>query len=601
MCGFIGKISFNQIDHKSIENNNEILECRGPDEKVFNNGKFSDFFKNEDVLNFSFAFNRLSIIDLGKNTSQPMFNHHKNTVLMFNGEVFNHQSLREDMEKEGIKFLSDHSDSEVVLNGLTYYGKSFIEKMNGQFSIMFYKSDENKLLLIRDRLGQKPLFFATNNSCITFGSNLISVANEYGNKAINKNSYEDFINYGVVPSPNTIFEHIYKLEPSQMIEVDFNTSQLSIEKHKYWNIESKEAEEKFNHEVFESIISDAISIREHADVPIANFLSGGIDSTYIIKNMFDRGKKANSFSVVFKDKKYDERKWSQEVSKKYETNHTEHEMDNKEFEKYVFESIKYFDEPYADPSTVPSFIISKLISSKYKTAISGDGGDELIGGYKRINSLYFKRKYTHPIKFINKIYPNHLGTGNRFVMHSRNLREATASFYSDKNLLSFLELNDNLTYEKKYFNNLSSPYKTILSSEYLFFLSEMMLLKIDRASMANSLEVRSPFVDHRLIEYIFSTQPSYLNKENPKQLFKAKLSSDFNFEFLNRPKQGFVFNLEDWVFNNKKQISENILDVDYFNNFNVQKLNKLFHRSSRINGLRLWRLFLINKYIDLNL
>ena len=601
MCGFIGKISFNQIDHKSVKNNNEILECRGPDEKVFLNGKFNNFFKNEDVLNFSFAFNRLSIIDLGKNTSQPMFNQHKNTVLMFNGEVFNHQSLREDMEKEGIKFLSDHSDSEVVLNGLTYYGKSFIEKMNGQFSIMFYKSDENKLLLIRDRLGQKPLFFATNNSCITFGSNLISVANEYGDKAINKNSYEDFINYGVVPSPNTIFEHIYKLEPSQMIEVDFNTSQLSIEKHKYWNIESKEAEEKFNHEVFESIISDAINIREHADVPIANFLSGGIDSTYIIKNMYDRGKKANSFSVVFKDKKYDERKWSQEVSKKYETNHTEHEMDTKEFEKYVLESIKYFDEPYADPSTVPSFIISKLISSKYKTAISGDGGDELIGGYQRINSLYFKRRYTHPIKFINKIYPNHLGTGNRFVMHSRNLREATASFYSDKNLLSFLELNDNLTYEKNYFNNLSSPYKTILSSEYLFFLSEMMLLKIDRASMANSLEVRSPFVDHRLIEYIFSTQPSYLNKENPKQLFKDKLSSDFNFEFLNRPKQGFVFNLEDWVFNNKKQISENILDVDYFNNFNVQKINKLFHHSSRINGLRLWRLFLINKYIDLNL
>ena len=129
----------------------------------------------------------------------------------------------------------------------------------------------------------------------------------------------------------------------------------------------------------------------------------------------------------------------------------------------------------------------------------------------------------------------------------------------------------------------------------------MMLLKIDRASMANSLEVRSPFVDHRLIEYIFSTQPSYLNKENPKQLFKDKLSSDFNFEFLNRPKQGFVFNLEDWVFNNKKQISENILDVDYFNNFSVQKINKLFHHSSRINGLRLWRLFLINKYIDLNL
>jgi asparagine synthase (glutamine-hydrolysing) len=601
VCGFIGKISFNSINTVSIENNNKVIECRGPDEKTFHSGTFNEFFNNEDILNFAFVFNRLAIVDLGENSSQPMFNKQKNTVLMFNGEIFNHKSLRKEMENDGVKFFSDHSDSEVVLNGLTYYGNSFVEKMNGQFSIVFYNSNENKLVLIRDRFGQKPLFFAKNHSDITFGSNLISVVNEHGYKAINKKSYEDFINYGVVPSPNTIFEDVFKLEPSQIIEIDFNNSQISLRQYKYWNIKNKESEEKFDNEVFDSIISDAIKIREEADVPVANFLSGGIDSTYVIKNMYDRGKKANSFSVVFTEKKYDERKWSQQVSKKYQTNHTEYEMDTTEFEKYVFQSVELFDEPYSDPSTVPSFVISKIISGKYKAAISGDGGDELIGGYKRVNNLYFNKQFTHPMKFINNIYPNHRGTGNTFMKHSRNLIESSASYFSDKNLLSFLDLKDNYTYEKKYFEDLSNPYKTILASEYSFFLSEMMMLKVDRTSMSNSLEVRSPFVDYRLVEYIFGTKPTYLNKENPKKLFKDKLSYDFNSEFLNRPKQGFVFNLEDWVFKNKELIYDNILEVDIFKNFKRTHLDKLFTQKSRINGLRIWRIFLINKYIDLNL
>lgn len=601
MCGFIGKISFNAINADSVKINNRIIECRGPDEKNLYSGTFKDFFNNDDKLNFAFAFNRLAIIDLGKNSSQPMFNKQKNTVLMFNGEIFNHKSLRKEMENDGIKFFSDHSDSEVVLNGLTYYGKSFIEKMNGQFSIAFYNSDENKLLLIRDRLGQKPLFFAKNHSDITFGSNLISVVNEHGHKAINQKSYEDFINYGVVPSPNTIFDEVFKLEPSQITEIDFGNSQLSTHHHKYWNIKNKESEEEFDIDTFDTIISDAIKIREEADVPVANFLSGGIDSSYIVKNMFDRGKTANSFSVVFSEKKYDERKWSQLVSTKYRTNHTEYEMDLNEFDKYVFQSVELFDEPYSDPSTVPSFVISKIMSGEYKTAISGDGGDELLGGYKRVNNLYFNKHLRHPMKYINNIYPNHKGTGNTFIKHSRNLMESSSSYFSDKNLLSFLNITDNFTYEKKYYEELSTSYKTILASEYSFFLSEMMMLKVDRTSMANSLEVRSPFVDYRLIEYIFGTKPTYLDKKNPKKLFKDKLSSDFNYDFLNRPKQGFVFNLEDWVFKNKELIYNNILEVDIFKNFKLTHLDKLFRRKTRINGLRIWRIFLINKYIDLNL
>ncbi len=602
MCGYIGNISFSSLNLKSIEKNNKIIECRGPDEKKILGGLFDDYFENNDKLNFSFAFNRLAIVDLGENTSQPMFNFEKKTVCMFNGEIFNHDKLRKSMESDGIKFRSNHSDTEVVLNGLTYYGKPFIEKMIGQFSIAFYESDTKRLLLCIDRLGQKPLFFAKNNSNIVFGSNLIAVLNEYGKKNINKKSFDDYINYGVVPSPDTIFEGVYKLEPSQIIELDFNNNGISTNTKKYWSIEDNLSEETFNSETFYSLLSDSIKLRENADVPVANFLSGGIDSTYIIKDMADRGLTANTFSVVFENKKYDERKWSREVSKKYDTNHIEYEINLDEFDNFVIESIEQFDEPYSDPSTVPSYLISKLISKNYKTAISGDGGDELLGGYSRTNTLLFNQgKYKNAIKYLNYIYPNYLGTGNNFLKYSSNLAQASSSFFSDKNLLSYFGLKDHFTYENKFFNHLDNRYKSLLFPEYSFFLSEMMLLKVDRTSMASSVEVRSPFVDHRLVEYIFSTRATYIDKNNPKKLLKDILSEDFNNDFLNRPKQGFVFSVEDWVFKNKQLVLNAILDVNNFEVFDKSKLDKLYLRKTRINGLRLWRIFLINRYLDLNL
>jgi len=169
VCGYIGKLSYNVINSASLNKNNERIECRGPDEKKSKGGVFDNLFGNKDNLNFHFIFNRLAIVDLGENSSQPMINKDKNTILMFNGEIYNHKSLRTAMEKEGLKFYSDHSDSEVVLNGLTYYGISFIDKMIGQFSIAFYDSDNRKLIILKDRVGQKPLFYSKSNSDLTFG------------------------------------------------------------------------------------------------------------------------------------------------------------------------------------------------------------------------------------------------------------------------------------------------------------------------------------------------------------------------------------------------------------------------------------------------
>ena len=167
------KISSKPTDNLTIEDNNKRIICRGPDETIKLKNQFFNLFNNNDELYFNFIFNRLAIVDLGQNSSQPMVNKEKNTILMFNGEIFNHVSLRKELERDGIKFYSDHSDSEVVLNGLTYYGVSFVERMIGQFSIMFYESIPKKIILVRDRLGQKPLFYGNDKSEVVFGSNLI--------------------------------------------------------------------------------------------------------------------------------------------------------------------------------------------------------------------------------------------------------------------------------------------------------------------------------------------------------------------------------------------------------------------------------------------
>ena len=601
MCGYIGKISSKPTDNLTIEDNNKRIICRGPDETIKLKNQFFNLFNNNDELYFNFIFNRLAIVDLGQNSSQPMVNKEKNTVLMFNGEIFNHVSLRKELERDGIKFYSDHSDSEVVLNGLTYYGVSFVERMIGQFSIMFYESIPKKIILVRDRLGQKPLFYGNDKSEVVFGSNLISVSKELKRNEINKESYEDFVNYGVVPSPNTIFKDVFKVNPGEIVSFEYKIDGISIHKEKYWDPKTFINERKFDENKFHEMLTDAITIREQADVPLANFLSGGIDSTLIIKNMHERKKNINSFSVVLQDKKYDERVWSQKVVKEYSTNHTEQEISLQDFESYLNNSMDCFDEPYADPSTVPSYVISKQMSDNYKAAISGDGGDELLSGYTRTQSLLKnKNLFNHIIKYGNTIYPNFLGTGNKFLKNSKFLEEATASYFSDKNLLKFFKINDNLTFENSYFQKLESPFKTLLTTEYSFYLSEMMMLKVDRTSMANSLEVRSPFVDHRLVEYILSSKPEYFDLENPKKLFKNYLVEDFDSEFLHRPKQGFVFNVEDWIYSNKKVIINTILDNNIFGYFSYKKLNTLFQFKSRINGLRLWKIFIISKYIESN-
>tara|TARA_Y100001958_G_scaffold156915_1_gene150675 strand:- start:16422 stop:18218 length:1797 start_codon:yes stop_codon:yes gene_type:complete len=597
MCGFIGALSNQPINHQKLLNVNKRLECRGPDQKVDIKGNLNEFNENLN-LNHSLIFNRLSIIDLSDNATQPMFSRQFNTLIMFNGEIYNHRELRTELEKKKVDFNTSHSDTELLLNGLSVEGISFVNKLIGQFAIIFFNFNTGRTFLIRDRIGQKPLFYFLNKETFMFSSNLKSLSELIRNVEIDFQSYSEYLNYGVVPSPKTIYRNIFKLEPGQYIELDLLNNFKEIKNELYWNLEDFKNENEFEEEKFLDLLQSAVSCRREADVDIAALLSGGVDSTSIVKLLNNEDNIVNTFSIGYKDKKYDESKWFDLVNKKYNTNPTVEILNKKDIDKYVMESIYALDEPYSDPSTIPSYVVNNQISKYFKVAITGDGGDELLGGYKRLQQIMNQNKYnSYAINLIFKMYPWFLGSGNRILSKSKNLSENYISYFSDKKLLKNLDLQDHKTLEKKFMNDNPKSIKDFMIFDFKFYLSEMMMVKVDRTSMANSVEARSPFVDHRLIEYImYSNVDSLIG--NPKYILKNILSNDFSGEFLNRSKMGFVFNLESWIYENLDEIEGYIFETDSFNIYKRNSIKKLSINKSRINAQRLWKMYLIQKLLN---
>ncbi|OUX18461.1 MAG: asparagine synthase (glutamine-hydrolyzing) [Gammaproteobacteria bacterium TMED257] len=600
MCGFLGKISNSPISMEQLDKANIHNVCRGPDALKCETGKFFTNSNTNKDIHFNFMFNRLSIIDLSENAMQPMYSKNFSTWIMFNGEIYNHRKLKKILIEKGVEFFTDHSDTEVLLNGISYFGLDFLNSVIGQFAIMFYDEKINKMYLVRDRVGQKPLFYMLDNKEVLFGSNLKSIVSGIENVQILESSLNDYINFGVITSPNTLFKNIYKVEPGSYLEIDFNGTKYTKKDVKYWDIDNFIDNKTFEKEEFFEIYYSAVNLRLESDVPVANFLSGGIDSTSIIKALNDnQSKKINTFSITNKNSKYDESFWINQVHKKYNTNHISSDVSLNLTIEDILNSINIFDELYCDPSTVPSYILNREISKEYKVAISGDGGDELLGGYKRFNFMLNTKTFNHKlIKNTFNLYPGILGTGNKILKYSNNRKEAYTSYFSDSKLLKLLNLKSGTEFGDKFMSADNGLYKDLLKTEYKFYLFEMMTTKVDRTSMANSVEVRSPFLDHRLIEYVLKSENSYFIKKEPKKILKDYLTPDFDESFLNREKQGFVFDLEKWVFENINFVQNEIKNGKYINNLNPKILSQLTVNKSRINGLRIWKLFFLEKYLE---
>ncbi len=593
MCGFIGVVSKNKIKNNLVNKCDEYLSCRGPDEHRVLEKKL----KNSSS-NITFSFHRLSVLDLSEKASQPMESNKQNTILMFNGEIYNFSELRSEMEDKNIGFNTSHSDAETLLNGLTNFGAEFINKIEGQFAFAFLDERKNTLMLVRDRVGQKPLYFFKSNNEIVFSSNFKSVLKFKNSFNIDRNQIINFLNFGIIPSPNTLDRDIQKLLPGQLIE--FSLDDFSkVTDCKYWNILDYIDDKNFNEDTFFELFNSAVKKRMVADVPIATLLSGGLDSTSLVKSISENNtgnEEIVTFNVKNSSNKYDESFWAELVSEKYSTTNKTALIDGKNLVDNPLKIIKELDEPYADPSIIPSYLIYKLISENYKVAISGDGGDELLGGYEKIH-LSLKNSGTNYNFFENvyNIFPPFLGTGSSILKYSKSVKSKFIAYTIDKKFLEFLSLEEDKIFDESYINQDLSDLKKLMLSDYNFYLSEMMLYKVDRTSMANSLEIRSPFVDHKLIEYIFSTNMSFHNIDNPKQLLKNKLNKDFDKEFLNRKKMGFVFDLENWIYSNKEDILSIIRKLEFIDLNNVKRL---FLFKSRINSLRIFKLLIISEFIE---
>lgn len=304
---------------------------------------------------------------------------------------------------------------------------------------------------------------------------------------------------------------------------------------------------------------------------------------------------------MYEDELYDESEWIDLVADKYSTKQKMTKLDSEMDLDKIFEAIDAFDEVYCDPSIVPTYFLSNEIAKFYSVAISGDGGDELLGGYSRLKKTLSKPNiFNHLYSMLYYLYPSFLGTGNHFLVKSSLLKTRYASFFEDVKLLKILNLDKDNNFEDNIVTVKENNYKSLLMTDYKFYLPEMMMLKIDRASMANSLEVRSPFIDHRLVEYIMAHDTDYFNIENPKRILKDYLSNDFDEDFLNRPKMGFVFNLENFVFTNFEEISNYIIqNNEYFKDVS-KPLKKLSKYKTRMNAIRIFKILILTRYLKQN-
>lgn len=588
MCGFTGVISFENINNQLVKKANKFCICRGPDNFSETNGK--------DDLNFDLIFNRLSIVDLSNNANQPMYSKKYNSLIMFNGEIYNSQDLRKELINK-YNFITSHSDTETLFAGLNIFGIEFIKRLEGQFSIVYWNKINKKIYLIKDRLGQKPLFFSLSNHTLNFGSNLKSVYSLNQKNSLSKEALDEYILYGVNLSPNTIFSEISKVDQGSYIEIDYAKKYFKPIKNKYWQPSSFIDDKEFSEDEFFNFFHQSVEKRLISDVPVASFLSGGLDSTSIVKSLSDSGHELNTFSVITDNNKINEKKYIDKVVQKYKTNHIEIEVGSSISNDSVYESLNSLDEPYGDPSIVPTYLLSNLISSNYKVALSGDGGDELLGGYERmLNHLKNRSKFDFISAALYNYYPPIFGTGIKLKSRSNDYINSHFGYLIDDKFGNLLLEKKSISY-KQLLSLENNLFKSIMSNEYKYYLSNQMLLKVDRASMANSLEVRSPFVDHKLVEYVFAHSTEHLDSQYPKKILSNYLSSDFDNNFLYRPKQGFIFDYKTWVFANLTEINETIFSSELHKFYNLDKLNKLTLIKSRTNALRIWRVFVLANYL----
>jgi asparagine synthase (glutamine-hydrolysing) len=618
MCGIVGFIDRN----RNINILNDMLKIqsyRGPDDS----GVYFD-----KKCGVHFWHNRLSIQDLSSQGHQPFVSDCENYVIVFNGEVYNFKNIKIELEKLGYEFISN-SDTEVILYSYKVWGIKCIDKFIGMFAFAILDKVEDKLVLIRDSAGVKPLYYYIYEDHFMFSSEIKSF-HKHPNfkKEQNLEVLPYFFQFGYIPAPYTIFQNCFKLEAGHYLELKIDN--LEFEITKYWDVNDFYLQEKFTKsedeilEDIETILDDAIDLRMVSDVPVGVFLSGGYDSSLVASILaIKQEKKINTFTIGFDDEKYNEAKHAKTIAEYLGTNHTEYYMKNSDMLDLVEKLPFYYDEPFGDSSALPTMIVSKLARQSVIVALSSDGGDEAFCGYskyfflnkfKDIFSNSFKREIlkvglnlfsANIVEYINEKLPKNLKQTNikdkytkfQRAINSSSLEEMfeNASSYVDKNEIArFLKVSKNKELFKKWEKIGSIEFlNQMMAVDYKLFMNDDVLTKVDRATMSVSLEGREPLLDHRIIEYMARVpiDIKYKNKQG-KYLLRQVLYKYLPKEIVDKPKSGFQIPLNEWLRCELKPLVLKYLDIaimdeSIFNIEEIMQLKKRFFDGEDI-GTTIW-------------
>ncbi|PZS09928.1 MAG: asparagine synthase (glutamine-hydrolyzing) [Solirubrobacterales bacterium] len=598
MCGITGFLELPQDRHSSdsgavlLEQMARALERRGPDD----GGVWAD-----PERGIGLGFRRLAIIDLSRSGSQPMLSRDGRYVVVFNGEVYNHGELRRELERRGHRFRG-RSDTEALVEAIAQWGvRDAVLRCHGMFAIAAWDRATDTLSLVRDRLGKKPLYWGWAAGTLVFASELKALhRHPQFRPQIDRAALRDYLRYGYVPAPRTIFSEVFKPAPGSIVEVS-RASGVS-EARPYWSLRDVAQggiDERFAGsptnalDELERVLGDSVTARMVADVPLGAFLSGGTDSSLVVALMQARSPlPVQTFTIGFTEAGYDEATWARAVATSLGTNHTELYVSPSEAQGVIPELPRIYDEPLADSSQIPTVLVSRLARREVTVSLSGDGGDELFGGYGRYRLASRAWSAVNRVPRIarppaasllaaagscSRLWPaDRLGRARRSSLPDRARRLAALITARDRDALydeivslwsdpapvvgldapsrpdSHQELSDG-----------GSFLEAMMYRDAVTYLPDDILAKVDRASMDASLEVRNPLLDHRVVELAWSLPPALkLRDGRGKWPLRALLSRHLPDELVERPKQGFDVPLGAWLRGPLRKWAESLLSAE---------------------------------------
>jgi asparagine synthase (glutamine-hydrolysing) len=622
MCGIAGYFSYKRVFSKEeLRKMTDALAHRGPDAA----GYFTD-----DLVGL--GHRRLSILDLSENANQPIYSNDGRYVMVYNGEVYNYGEIATELKKMFNLEFKTSSDSEVILEAYAHYGVNFVHKLNGMFALAIYDKQKHELFACRDRIGVKPFHYFWDGENFAFASELNALKQcSFIPFDLNYNALYYFLHLGFIPAPYSVYQSVRKLEPGSWMRISEGKSEIQ----RYWDINKQVSSDIISTEKeaivkLSELLMSSVQYQIKSDVPFGVFLSGGIDSSLITANTVNlSGIKVNTFSIGFEENRYNESMYAKAIANYLGTYHHEFIVSYKDAISLIDAVFDSYSEPFADSSSIPTLLVSKLARQHVTVTLSGEGGDELFFGY---GAYRWAERLSWPvIKNLRMPISRMLAQSGRerharyFLYPSESLKYSHI-LSQEQNYFSLDELNRLLSAdflhrpgalrleELKTFamdadhlgRELNAMEKQALF-DLNFYLEDDLLSKIDRASMRFSLETRVPYLDHRIIEFALNLSPQLKYKNGiSKYILKEILYQSVPKKFFDRPKQGFAIPLEQWLTKELRFWMEEFLNEETIERYGmvnfgmVEQLKKEFLGGKGFLYNRIWLLIVLHKWLRKN-